>query len=132
MHSIEFVEIRKRLDKTQREIANLLGISLKAVCSYEQSWRAIPSHVERQLIFLLARKMKRQQEIPNCWELRNCPEEKRNQCPSWEFDAGRFCWFISGTICENTVCTSWEEKIGVCKKCVVMRSVCYNSPLDNL
>jgi hypothetical protein len=132
MDGIEFSEIRKKLHKTQKEIANLLGISLKAVCSYEQGWRAIPSHAERQLLFLLVRKMKNHQENPNCWEMRNCPEEKRNHCPAWEFDAGHFCWFISGTICENTACNSWEDKMDVCKKCVVMTAVCFKSPIDSL
>ena len=122
MDSREFVKIRKKLDKTQREIANLLGISLKAVCSYEQGWRTIPTHVERQLFFLLARKGHQQQENSNCWALRNCPDEKRNKCPAWEFDSGQFCWFISGTLCENAACKSWEEKMGMCKTCVVMKS----------
>ena len=120
MDSKEFIEIRKKLDKTQRETANLLGISLKAVCSYEQGWRTIPSHVERQLLFLLAKKY--QYDNSNCWELRECPEEKRNKCPAWEFDSGQFCWFINGTLCESSACQSWEEKIAVCKNCVVMKN----------
>ncbi|HBG21252.1 MAG TPA: transcriptional regulator [Desulfobulbaceae bacterium] len=123
MDSVEFAEIRKKLDKTQREIATLLGISLKAVCSYEQGWRTIPAHVERQIIFLLSRKSHRDREIVNCWDLRNCPEEKKERCPAWEYDAGEFCWFINGTICESATCKNWETKILVCKNCVVMKSI---------
>jgi DNA-binding transcriptional regulator YiaG len=122
MDSREFSEIRKKLEKTQKEIANLLGISLKAVCSYEQGWRTIPTHVERQLIFLLARKG-HQQEKTNCWELRDCPEEKKNKCPAWEFDSGQFCWFISGTLCESADCKSWEKKMEMCKTCMVMKKI---------
>lgn len=122
MDSTEFIEIRKKLDKIQREIATLLGISLKAVCSYEQGWRTIPAHAERQLLFLLARKGNRHRENSNCWDLRNCPEEKRNKCPAWEFNSGDFCWFINGTICDGVPCKTWEKKIEVCKNCVVMKS----------
>lgn len=123
MDSKEFVEIRKKLDKLQREIANLLGISLKAVCSYEQGWRTIPAHAERQLLFLLSRKDTRGREIGKCWDLRNCPEERRNACPAWEYNAGEFCWFINGTICEGVPSKSWEKKLEVCKNCVVMKDL---------
>ena len=52
MDSSEFLKARKVLDKTQKQLAELLGISIKAVHSYEQGWRKIPSHVERQVFFL--------------------------------------------------------------------------------
>jgi DNA-binding XRE family transcriptional regulator len=121
MDSKEFVSIRKKLDKTQKEIANLLGISLKAVCSYEQGWRSIPTHVKRQMLFLFSRKASRRRESRNCWEILNCPKERRKNCPAWEFDSGEFCWFISGTICDGIVYSSWDKKIDVCKQCIVMK-----------
>ena len=121
MENKEFVDIRKNLAKTQKELASLLGISLKAVCSYEQGWRTIPSHVERQVIFLMAKKRHPHKDTANCWDVRNCPEEKKTQCPAWEFSAGDLCWFIGGTICDNIIHTTWEKKIEMCKKCVVMK-----------
>lgn len=123
MDSKEFVTIRKKLDKTQKQIASLLAISLKAVCSYEQGWRTIPSHVERQLIFLNARKSFRRKEISNCWDIKNCPDEKKKACPAWEFGSGQFCWFINGTICDNRTYKTWEEKLGVCRSCSVMKKI---------
>ena len=51
MDSKEFKKWRKKLNKTQKEIAQLLGLSVKAVHSYEQGWRNIPAHVERQMFF---------------------------------------------------------------------------------
>ncbi len=123
MDSREFVELRKTLTKTQRQIANLLGISLKAVCSYEQGWRSIPAHVERQLLFLLSRKAQLQLENTNCWDLRNCPEEKKIKCPVWEFNAGQFCWFISGTLREGTDYKSWEKKMEICNTCEIMKNI---------
>lgn len=121
MEKKDFAAIRKKLGKTQKETATLLGISLKAVCSYEQGWRTIPTHVERQLLFLLTRKRKSSTKTQNCWELKNCPEERRNKCPAWEFNSGKFCWFINGTICECAAQKSWNEKILICRNCIVMK-----------
>ncbi len=123
MDSQEFVDIRKKLDKTQKELAALMGISLKAVCSYEQGWRSIPGHAQRQLIFLLAKKFSMSGQPANCWDIRQCPEEKVRQCPAWEFKAGNLCWFIGGTKCGDTVHVSWEKKMETCKKCPVMQDV---------
>ena len=43
----EFTALRKRFDKTQKQMSQLLGVSIKAVHSYEQGWRSIPDHVEK-------------------------------------------------------------------------------------
>ncbi len=123
MDSTEFSETRKRLEKTQRELATLLGVSLKAVCSYEQGWRTVPTHIERQMIFLLTRKKNKNQEIENCWDVKKCPEEKKQKCPAWEFDSGEFCWFLCGTLCDNATHQNWQEKITVCKDCEVMQNL---------
>ena len=56
MDSKEFVKHRKNLNKTQKEMAQLLGVSIKAIHSYEQGWRTVPPHAERQMFFLVARK----------------------------------------------------------------------------
>lgn len=50
MKKDEFLYLRNTLGRTQKEIAVLLGISLKAIHSYEQGWRRIPIHAERQLL----------------------------------------------------------------------------------
>ena len=41
--------MRHYLKKSQNELARLLGISTRAVQSYEEGWRNIPSSAERQL-----------------------------------------------------------------------------------
>ncbi len=53
MDPANFKHLRTRLSKTQKELAQLMGISIKAIHSYEQGWRKIPHHVERQALFLL-------------------------------------------------------------------------------
>jgi len=113
----EFAVLRKTLGKTQKKLAVLLGTSIKAVHSYEQGWRPIPLHVERQLYFLLARKDSSLDSRKPCWKIKKCSHEEKLQCPAWEFRAGRLCWFINGTMCGCTTHKSWEDKIRICRKC---------------
>ena len=47
----EFLQARKRLCKTQKQLAELLGTSLKAVDSYERGGYSVPAHVERQIFY---------------------------------------------------------------------------------
>jgi DNA-binding XRE family transcriptional regulator len=120
MDSGEFVTLRKKLRKTQKQMAQLLGKSVKAVHSYEQGWRTIPPDVERQVLFLLSRSLDGNEKRKPCWTVNKCPTERKKQCPAWEFKAGKECWFISGTICEGKAHKTWEEKLKVCRKCEVM------------
>jgi DNA-binding transcriptional regulator YiaG len=48
MESKEFKKLHKKLNKSQQQMAQLFGVSLETVQSYEQSWRNIPTHVERR------------------------------------------------------------------------------------
>jgi len=120
MESNKFKNIRARLNKTQKEIAQLLGVSIKAIHSYEQGWRKIPHHVERQLLFLLSRTILNNDCLSNkCWEILNCPDKKLKKCPAWEFKSGDLCWFINGTQCNGTTHRSWEDKMKECLTCKV-------------
>ena len=123
MDSSEFIKFRKKLDKTQQQIAELLGVSVKAVHSYEQGWRNVPTHVERQLYFLLSRRKHGQESNQPCWTIKKCPSERKKRCPAWEFQAGKFCWFINGTICECKAQQSWKDKIKICKECEVFQAL---------
>jgi len=120
MESSEFVALRKKLKKTQKQMAQLLGKSVKAVHSYEQGWRAIPPDVQRQILFLLSRTHAGNQKRKPCWTILKCPPHRKKQCPAWEFKAGKECWFISGTICEGKARKTWEEKLKVCRSCEVL------------
>lgn len=124
----EFSHIRRRLGKTQSQMAQLLGASLKAVQSFEQGWRKIPTHIERHVLFLLAQKNAREREHEPCWDIERCPMETRQKCPAWEFQCGHLCWFINGTICHGEVKGSWREKMEQCRKCKVFRSMV--SPME--
>lgn len=124
MESKDFLKARKRLQKTQKEMGELLGSSIKAVHSYEQGWRSIPPHVERQVFFLLSRQRDLHEKSPQaCWIVKKCPPSRKKTCPAWEFRAGKMCWFINGTICECQARKNWKEKMAICKQCEVLASL---------
>jgi DNA-binding XRE family transcriptional regulator len=56
MDKKKFAKIRAILGKTQKQMAQLMGTSAKAIESFEQGWRNITPHIERQMYFLLSRK----------------------------------------------------------------------------
>jgi DNA-binding transcriptional regulator YiaG len=121
MKSEELIKIRQEMGKTQKELAILLGTSNKAIQSYEQGWRPVPNHVERHLYFLLV--LKKIKTIQPCWDIKNCPDEKRKRCPAWELQTGHLCWFINGTVCDGEIQKNWKTKMETCKKCEVFTPI---------
>jgi DNA-binding XRE family transcriptional regulator len=119
MDSKQFQLIRQNLGKTQKEMSQLLGTSIKAIQSFEQGWRRVPTHIERQMLLLQALKLGAGQRGMPCWEMRQCPLNTRQRCPAWEFDLGHLCWFINGTICSGKPLANWKKKMQICRECVV-------------
>ena len=119
----EFSRIRRYLGKTQSQLAQVLGISYKAIQSFEQGWRNIPVHTERQVLFLVALKKASPEKDRPCWVVRKCPTETKRNCPAWELQAGYLCWFINGTICQGKVRESWQKKMKLCRQCKVFRAM---------
>jgi len=115
----DFHSFRQKMKKTQKQMSQLLGTSLKAVQSFEQGWRKVPVHVERQMLFLMYMKNKASKELRACWEIRSCSQENRQSCPAWEFNMGHLCWFINGTICQGKPQDSWTKKMKICRRCEV-------------
>ena len=123
MDNKEFLYFRKKMNKTQKQMAQLLATSLKAVEGYEQGWRSIPASVERQVFLLVSRMRENKKNRKSCWVIKKCPPERKKQCPAWEFNAGKLCWFISGTICEGKARKDWKEKMKICRSCEVFKSM---------
>jgi DNA-binding XRE family transcriptional regulator len=119
----EFSKIRLDLGKTQSQMATLLGTSIKAIQSFEQGWRNIPVHIERQVLLLFAMKKSPPKKVKPCWVIRRCPTETKRNCPAWEFQAGHLCWFINGTICYGEVQESWRKKMKICRRCNVFQTM---------
>ena len=102
MKKENFINIRKKLDKTQKEMAALLGISIKTVESYEQGLRNIPVNVERIVYFLLFKlNMEKFNGRQLCWDKKKCAGQTRENCIAWLAKEGFFCWFITGRVCEH-------------------------------
>lgn len=122
MQSAEFKKFRKLIKKTQKQMAQLLGTSLKAVHSYEQGWRTIPAHVERQMYFLLFNQ-RGIAPAKACWSIKKCNLDHKTRCPAWEFKSGKLCWFINGTVCSGVAQKNWKEKMVICRTCDVFTSL---------
>ncbi|MBC8208447.1 MAG: transcriptional regulator [Desulfobulbaceae bacterium] len=121
MDKIEFSQARKKLLRTQQQLADLLGVSLKAIHSYEQGWRPVPAHIERQLFFFLSKIRHEQPGDKPCWEIKKCG--MKDDCPAYEFSCGHLCWFICGTRCDCTDKLNAKEKIAICRSCDILKSL---------
>lgn len=111
------------MGKTQSELARILCVSLKAVQSFEQGWRNIPIHIEKQMLLLLSlKKSSADTKTKTCWDVKNCPAEWRKSCIVFELEARHFCWFINGTFCQGKYHENWKKKSDLCRKCEVYLS----------
>jgi transcriptional regulator with XRE-family HTH domain len=100
MKKEDFKKLRKILNKTQREMAVLLGISKKTIESYEQGLRNIPPNVQRIVYFLVFKlNMTKSGKKKVCWQANKCSQEIRSNCVAWLAKEGYFCWFITGKVC---------------------------------
>ena len=114
--------VRAELGRSQREMAHLLGVSTKAVQSYEQGWRKTPPHVEQMVLLqAILRRHPDLRRIPYCWKLNKCSQELRGECPSARLKTPGFCWLITGTLCHGRPSGSWAAKRDRCLECQVMR-----------
>lgn len=123
MDASEFKAYRSEMKKSQLRMAQLLGVSLKAVQGYEQGWRNIPPSIERQVLFLIYQLRIPRGERKPCWDAKNCPPQKRDQCPAYEFNLGHLCWFVNGTVCGGKPQKTWGQKIVSCRECEMLKLI---------
>jgi len=114
--------VRKCLGKSQSAFAALVGVSTKAIQSYEQGWRSTPAHVQRMalLLLIMSRRKSEARTSPPCWKLRRCAPETTARCPAYQFREGRLCWLVTGTLCEGKKAESWTAKMAGCGHCAVL------------
>ncbi len=106
-------------------MAVLLGVSTRAIQSYEQGWRSPPSAVLRLAAYLLY--LHRRQNLPEnpppCWEVRGCDPDLRQDCVAFQTKEGQCCWMIAGNPCGkgNGNKDTWRAKLEHCAACEVMK-----------
>jgi DNA-binding XRE family transcriptional regulator len=125
MESKEFLNIRHELEMTQKQLSRVLCVSTKAIQSFEQGWRNIPTYIQREMLLLLS--LKQSSNINRnptpCWEIKNCPDDWKNNCLVWKLQVQHFCWYINGTFCQGRVYRNWEEKIQLCRECEMFQAM---------
>jgi hypothetical protein len=113
--------VRKALGVSQSLAATLLGTSTKAIQSYEQGYRSVPTHVQRTAALLLFLRWRKQNGKPRpCWLVNGCDPGLRPGCPSFQYQAGDLCWMLTGTFCRGVKKQSSLAKLAHCQKCAVM------------
>lgn len=114
--------IRDVLGKSQNEMAELLGVSLRAIQSYEQGWRPTPSYVQQAAALSLYLNWRKDgHRSAPCWKRRRCSADSRRTCRAYSLKTGDLCWLLMGTTCGGTPETTWDQKLAQCTKCPVMR-----------
>jgi DNA-binding XRE family transcriptional regulator len=114
--------VREALSKSQSDLAVLLGVSVRAVQSYEQGWRHTPLDVQKlALLLLYLQRRNGSPPQPPCWVTRGCPPEARDACSAREFGGGHFCWLFSSATqrCRATP-TGQDASLSICVACPVM------------
>ncbi|WP_426405701.1 two-CW domain-containing protein [Desulforudis sp. 1190] len=59
----------------------------------------------------------------NCWEILNCPEDRRMQCSAYVKGLGRRCWRLEGTYCGGRLNASVDEKLSECLQCSAYQAI---------
>ncbi|HPD16408.1 MAG TPA: helix-turn-helix transcriptional regulator [Planctomycetota bacterium] len=113
--------VREQLGVSQSGLAELLGVSTRAVQSYEQGWRRVPVHVQKAaaLLCYLQRRQTLGAPAP-CWEVTACQPETRDACPVHQLGAGDLCWLLHGQRCPERKGGRWEKEVAVCETCPAM------------
>lgn len=118
MNKANLKSIREFLGESQRVFSGDLGVSLKALQSYEQGGRRIPGDVEKRVLFYLSiLNRKHNCRTRHCWQIRRCDASVRHRCFAWKLGAGRECWYISGNMCRSVRMRDWREKRDLCLRC---------------
>jgi hypothetical protein len=113
--------VRKALGVSQSKAATLLGVSTKAIQSYEQGARSTPPYVQRTAALLLYTQWRgKHPQHPPCWQVNRCELEVRARCPAFRHQAGDLCWMLTGTVCRGVKKQSSTAKLARCQKCPVM------------
>ena len=117
-----FRMLRKGLGVTQSALADGLGLSIRAVQSYEQGWREPPLRVVRHVLTMLALKYNGGVAQAPCWEVTACPESVRDECLTYKVGTGSFCWLMGSQRCRSRRAGKGWRQIP-CLNCPILSGV---------
>jgi len=115
--------VRGSLGLSQSQFARLLGVSSRAIQSYEQGWRKMPRPLVAHVMTVLAVHCDHPTQSPPCWSLTGCLEETRSRCAAFKLGRGHFCWLLAGTTCgksNKSACSTGPQS---CISCVVIKEM---------
>jgi DNA-binding XRE family transcriptional regulator len=116
----ELKRLRTIMGWTQCQAATFLGLSKKAIESYEQGWRRIPERVLQDLLTLVAAKRRYPGSFRPCFKVLNCPDTFRDVCFCRSKMAGRFCWLTASACCHQNH-PEFGKGMTVCLRCPVVQ-----------
>jgi transcriptional regulator with XRE-family HTH domain len=112
--------LRKVLGVSQSKLAAMLGVSTRAVQSYEQGWRRTPALVQKLAGFLLAEQWRaRNPDAHPCWQVKQCSDDRREACPAFQLNASHCCWLLDSKCPDFAPGSSWSARLGACGQCSV-------------
>jgi len=114
--------LRDALGWTQAEAAHFLGISKKAVESYEQGWRNPPQNICKQMLTLLAIQRGYPDGYKRCWEVMRCSPAVRDECFCARKMDGHFCW-LTCQANKHQCIEGRFEKLSCCLHCPVVQNL---------
>ena len=115
-----FHRLRETMGWSRAETAAILGLSRKAVESYELGWRKVPARVWKQALTVAAIQRKYPMGTKPCWELTRCHERVSKNCLCRKLTDGRFCWMTVTQCCHLA---HLDKQMGFenCLSCPVIR-----------
>jgi DNA-binding XRE family transcriptional regulator len=119
---VSLKDIRQTFGKNQKEMADLLGISVRAIQSYEQNWRRVPAAVDKLaylMLYLRCRNSGRR-TVP-CWRIWGCEADQKAECFAACHHAEEYCWLVTGNYWQGQKLPDWSAKLEKCRACPVMK-----------
>jgi DNA-binding XRE family transcriptional regulator len=114
--------MREAVGWTQSETAFFLGISKKAIESYEQGWRSPPHTVCKQMLALIALQKGYPRGFKRCWEIMRCSPAVRDSCFCARKLDGHFCWFTCSAN-KHQCMEGGAEQLDCCIHCPVVKQI---------
>jgi len=121
---VKVAGIRHGLALSQAELADLIGVSARAVQSWEQGWRK-PSAAFEKALLLLEMAVYQGENFGSrvCWEVTHCPQGTREARLAYRARQGHLCCFFTGNLCRGRRLRTWEDKKAMGMECSFSKSL---------